>query len=309
MTSWITLPHIFQTGMVWQQQTRITLSGHAGPGSALTVEWTRLPLDPQSVSPHDPRYGTLFTATVACDQKGAFSVELPAFEASFDPCELMISDGTFKTCLKEILVGDIFLFVGELPWPGQEWASSSEPAHTGTVPAMQPYLRQLDILAPDADTVWTSQAHFEPSGPGQGWCLTALAQHFGRDILPDIHVPVGLLLWDAPGRRLRDFLPDTRKGLFRRLAGLKGFGVCAIVWSGHPKDSDRPDKLQEGLMKLATALRSDLKAGSGTEPAFILFHLPTYAAGQRLFYEQTLGNEALTYVRHHLAAPTALVPV
>jgi len=295
--------------MVLQQQAKTNLSGHAGPNSTITVEWTRFPLDPQSVSPHDPRYGTLFTATTACDTKGAFSVELPAFEASFDPCELLVSDGTRTICLQDILIGDVYLFVGELAWPGQGTPSSLEPAHSGTVPASTSYLRQLDLLAYDAESLWTSQSHFEPAGPFRGWSLSTLAQHFGRGILPDIHVPVGLLLFDAPGRSLRDFLPDNRKGLYRQLAVLKGFGVCAIVWSGHPKDLDRPDKLQEGLMKLATALRSELKAGHGSEPAFILFHQPTYSAGQRLFFEQTLGNEALTYVRHHLAVPTALVPV
>ncbi len=309
MTSWITLPHLFQTGMVWQQKARIQLTGHAGPNSTLTVEWTRFPLDPQSVSPHDPRYGTLFTAAVDCDNKGAFRVELPAFDASFDPCELMVSDGTHKICLRDILVGDVFLFAGELAQSGQGATSVPASMHAGTVPAVQPYLRQLDLLASGAEMVWTSQAHFEPSEPGQGWSLSALAQHFGRDILPDIHIPVGLLLFAAPDRRLRDFLPDNRKGLYRQLSALKGFGVCAIIWSGYPRDIDRPDKLQEGLMKLATALRSDLKAGRGSDPAFILFHLPTNSAGQRCFFEQTLGNEALTYVRHHLAAPTALVPV
>jgi len=183
------------------------------------------------------------------------------------------------------------------------------PARSGTVPAAKPYLRQLDILASEDERTWTSQAHFEPAGAGQGLLFSALARHFGREIQSDIHVPVGLLLLDAPGRRLQAFLPDNRKGLYRQMAALTGMGVRAIVWSGHPLELTQPDKLQADLMQLATALRSELRYGHGSEPAFILFHLPTASAGQRFFYEQTLGNEALTYVRHHLAAPTALVPV
>ncbi|MDD2457332.1 MAG: hypothetical protein PHQ83_02340 [Eubacteriales bacterium] len=309
MTSWITLPHPFQSGMVLQQQARTLLAGKARPNSLLTVEWTRFPLDPQTVSPHDPRYGTFFTAEVTCDGKGSFCLELPAFEASFDTYELLVTDGADKILLHDILIGDVYLFVGELTLPLQSSGLPPGPVHSGTVPAAKPYLRQLDILAPEVERIWTSQPHFEPAGADQGLLLSALARHFGREILPDIHVPVGLLLLDAPGRRLREYLPDNRKGLYRQMAALAGMGVRAIIWSGHHQELAQPEKLQTGLMKLAAALRSELRSVHGSEPAFILFHLPTVSVGQRLFYEQTLGNEALTYVRHHLAAPTALIPV
>ncbi len=307
MPSWITLPSHFQTGMVLQQHVKAPLSGFAEPHLQLTIEWTRFPLDPQSVSPLDPRYGILFTAEVTCDKKGRFSLELPAAEASFDTYELLITAGERTLLLKNILIGDVYLFIGELVLAPATQPDLARTTHSGTVPAVQPYLRQYDCLAPAA--AWISPAHFEPAGPEQGFLLTALGQLFGREILPDLHIPLGLLLAEAPNRRLRDFLPDTAKGIYRQLATLNGLGIRAIIWSGNPADLASPDKLQAGLLKLANALRASFKSVSDALPALILFHLPTFAAGQRSFFAQTLGNEALTYVRHHLAAPTALVPV
>jgi hypothetical protein len=297
--------------MVLQQQAVTEIIGETDPDCELTVELFRMPRDTKILPAGDSRSGVVFATRLKSDARGRFRFDLPAMAASFDSYELLLSDQTRSLRLTDLLVGDVYLFLGSLT-PGIRPGTSFLPPAPATLETLppNPWLRFFDSLAPATAAEWTGEKPFCQEPPGtSASLLSALAGQFGRELAAAVHLPVGLLLADAPDWRLRDILPDRRKQVIPCLKPLEGLPLRGVVWSGHPRDFEQPEDLKRRLIELAERLRAQHPGPDGSLLAFVMLLRPTSAAGQTLFYQQTLGNEALSYVRHHLAAPTALVPV
>lgn len=303
MSSWINLPAYFTSGMILQQQVEISLTGRTEPGLEISLELTCSPFENHAISPLDPNYGVVFTATQVSDSQGGFSFTLPAFKASFDPYELLLTDSNRSLRLSDILVGDIFLLLGDdllqIPARSLQASHSTEQVRT-------PFLRLFDLSRPQEQlTGWTPADKTDETSP---FCAIGLS--FGRDLMLELKIPVGMIQAVQPGRKLHDWQPSLKKGLFEQLLQpLAGFSLRGIVWSGSPRDLDDPERCRMDLMKLATSLRTILQPASNQPAAFLMLLYRTFYAGQKSFFQQSLCNEALNYAAHQLDAPAALVPV
>ncbi len=302
MSSWINLPTHFSSGMILQQQVDIRLSGRTEPNLEISLELTCSPYENHAISPIDPNFGTVFSATVVSDSQGDFSVDLPPFKASFDPYELKLTDGTRIHRLSDILVGDVFLILGDdvLSVPAKAMPASHA-AEYGRIP----FLRLCDLSQPPLQAGWTTTDQV-----GQTGQFSALGLSFGRDLVLELKIPIGLIQAVQPGRKLHDWHPAIKKGLFEFLIQpLEAFSLRGIIWSGSAGDLDNPDSCRTDLMKLADSLRKLLRPINNQPPAFLMLLYRTFYAGQKSFYQQSLCNEALDYAAHHLESPTALIPV
>ncbi|MBP1757199.1 MAG: Sialate O-acetylesterase [Firmicutes bacterium] len=302
MSSWISLPAHFSSGMILQQQAGIHLSGRTDPNLDLSLELTCAPFENHAISPLDPNYGVVFAATVTSDRQGKFAIDLPPFKASFDPYVLRLTDGQRHFQLNDILVGEIYLLVGDdvlqtrMASPGVNHASDL---------SRMPFLRFFDMAQDPQIAHWHAADHTAQIGQ-----CSAIGLSFGRDLMIELKIPIGLVQAIQTGHRLHDWLPARKKGLFERLLQpLASFNLRGIIWSGSEHDLADPDRCRPDLMKLAQSLRALFHPFGDLPPAFLMLQYRTFYAGQKFFYQQMLCNEALAYAAHQLEAPTALIPV
>jgi hypothetical protein len=211
-------------------------------------------------------------------------------------------NGTRLYLLNDILIGEVFLLVGD------EFLQTRVAAITTSHAADQariPFLKFFDTTQDPQSSEWV--AADQPDRIGQ---YSAIGQAFGRDLLIELKIPVGMVQAIQPGYRLRDWLPARKKGLFERLIQpLASYNLRGIIWSGCEHDLADPDHCRPDLMKLAQSLRALFRPINDLPPAFLMLQYRTFYAGQKFFYQQSLCNEALAYAAHQLEAPAALVPV
>ena len=99
-----TLANPFSDGMVIQRDTECIVSG-TGPVRQLII-----------VKIDDEMYYSV------SDENGHFDITIPSHSASFDPVNMIISNGsTAKMIVTDILFGDVYLFAGQsnMQWPTQ----------------------------------------------------------------------------------------------------------------------------------------------------------------------------------------------
>ncbi|MDD2533798.1 MAG: hypothetical protein PHC86_03800 [Eubacteriales bacterium] len=301
MSAWITLPPQFTSGMVIQQQAKTRLSGLTDANLELSLELIRTPFDKHAVSPLDPNYGVIYTAALKSDKNGRFQFDLPALKASFDPIELLISDSERTLRLTHLLVGEVYLLIGDstLSIPLADSTAQLASDHTSI-----PYLRLLDLARRDPENCWHAADQ-----PTELLSKSALGLMFGRELILELRMPIGLIQVLLPGRKIRDWQPDNKKGQAARLLDpLHHFCLRGIVWSGSQKDLGETTNATE-IIKLAEQLRARLLPIESKPAAFLMLLHPTHFINQKNATALTMANENLSYCAHHLAAPTALVPV
>ena len=90
----VTLPQLFQSGMVMQRGKPMPVWGKAEAGQQITIRWQKKPY------------------TTVADQEGRWRIDLPKTKAG-GPYELVIGDGTDEIRLTDVLVGDVWLCSGQ----------------------------------------------------------------------------------------------------------------------------------------------------------------------------------------------------
>ena len=177
----ISLPAIFTDNMVLQQQSDVPVWGKADPGEkvAVTTSWNS-----QS-----------YEATTGSDGKWMVKVKTPA--AGFTPCEISIK-GKNTIRLKNVLIGEVWICSGqsnmEMPLAGwgkvmnyqQEIAEANYPAirllHVANTSANHP---QDDVKLEGNGWVECSPATIPE--------FSSVAYFFGRNLLKNRNIPVGLI--------------------------------------------------------------------------------------------------------------------
>ena len=310
MSNWIKLPPQFKSGMVLQQQAVTSLLGHSDASLNLSLQVTRKPYDPKAISPLDPNYGIIFSASVKTDKKGRFTVDLPPLKASFDPLQLHITDGERTLDLDQILVGELYLLVGDTTdlvcSPAQAGKSLSQQAIT-------PFLRFYDLTAEGASANWQTSEQ-----PDELRSFSTLGLLFGQYLLPEIRQPIGILQGLMPSQRTRDWQPShTKSPPAQLLLPVQQTSLRGIIWSaptvqpGANPAANPATNLAEvtDLQKLVEQLRERLHPVDNQPAAWMTLLQPAVFRGQQNPFEMTQAIENLVYCRHHLAEPTALVPL
>ncbi|MEA4888083.1 MAG: sialate O-acetylesterase [Clostridiaceae bacterium] len=113
MAKLLWLPSFYASGMILQQQVPFHLHGQAEPGCEVRIQLERVPFDGRSYSPLDSQYGLLLDEKTTCDEQGRFSLDLPAFDASFDPFTLTIKSGKTNIVFQDVLFGEVWVAAGQ----------------------------------------------------------------------------------------------------------------------------------------------------------------------------------------------------
>lgn len=316
MANWIFLPPQFSSGLVLQQQAKTRLSGQTDPLLDLSLEMFRKPFDQRPVSPLDPNYGVIYTAALRTDKAGAFSFDLPPLKASFDPVEIRLSDGVRQHKIERVLIGEVFLLLGD---DAQHPALLSLKDQYRSELLNLPYLRVFDLKAAASGNAW---ALADQADDLQTFSATGLM--YGRELLIELRVPVGLITLLLPDCGVRDWLPGALKAhpssvavskakAGRLLHPLRQTSLRGMIWSGSPKDAYNANVKSKNwtsdLIKLSEQLRELFFPVEGKTAAFLMLQHPIGLFSQKSFYQQTLANEVLSYCAHHIPAPTAVIPV
>ena len=176
----VTLPNIFASGMVMQQQTTANMWGEAKANSTvkITTSWNKK------------------TQQVKADANGKWKTTLETPEAG-GPYNITLNDGE-KTELNNILIGELWLCSGqsnmEMPMKGfknQPVDGAVEDILHSTDSQMRLFTaKRVSRFAP-IDTTYGS---WKEACPESVRNFSATAYHFGRELRQILNVPVGLIV-------------------------------------------------------------------------------------------------------------------
>lgn len=195
----VRLPAIIGPHMVLQRDVPCPIWGWAEPGEQVTVAFA----------------GQQQTATA--DAQGKWNVRLAAMPANSQPQTMSIA-GSNTLKLDDVLVGEVWLCSGQ---SNMEWTvAASHNAQEEASAANHPRIRHIKIQhrpaeKPESNVPPTTWQVCEPKTvPG----FTAVGYFFGRQLMQDLDVPVGLIGSNWGGTRIEPWTPPEG---FRQVPALK----------------------------------------------------------------------------------------
>lgn len=176
----VTLPAIFDDGMVLQRESNVNLWGSAKPGSTVKITTTWNKTVTKTTAGADGRWKT----TVATPEAGG-------------PYDITLNDGE-KTVLRDVLIGEVWLCAGqsnmEMPMKG----FPSQPIDGGPQDilhckdnSLRLYQAKRVSLVEPTDTTIGKWKSCEPEALRE---FSATAYYFGRELRRSLGVPVGLIV-------------------------------------------------------------------------------------------------------------------
>lgn len=197
--------NLFQSNMVLQRNEPIRIRGWAAPGEKVTVTFA----DEQR-------------STTAADDR-AWSVELPAMEASSEPRVLVVAGDDERLELENVLVGDVWVLGGQsnMEFP----LSRVENGNLEIVSANYPQIRILTVPAQQGPepkaafprlhewSSWSSR-HFRKGdwdvcSPEVVRELSAIGFVFARRLHTATGVPIGVIDVSRGGTTVETWTPDS----------------------------------------------------------------------------------------------------
>ncbi|MGE5295300.1 MAG: sialate O-acetylesterase [Solirubrobacterales bacterium] len=173
-TADIRLPAIVGDNMVLQQGRKVPLWGWADPGETVSIKvsWKA---DEQRV-------------TAGKDGKWKLAVQAPAVGG---PYEITLT-GKNTIALKDILCGEVWVCSGQsnMEWPVASAASGDQEVASAECPKIRLFTVQKKIAAtPEADCV----GQWVVCSPQTVGGFSAVGYFFGRHLLRELNVPIGLI--------------------------------------------------------------------------------------------------------------------
>ncbi len=170
---------LFTDNAVLQRGIAVPVWGTASDGEKVTVEFS----------------GQKLSTTAA---KGFWNVHLKAMEASTNPSTMTITGATNRLTLTNLLVGEVWICSGQSnmerqlgPRKGQKplvnWEAEVASADHPLLRHFQ--VKQVISTNPLSEVVGKWQVCTPQTAPN----FTAVGYYFGRDLLKDLKVPVGLI--------------------------------------------------------------------------------------------------------------------
>ena len=198
----VKMPAVFSDNMVLQRDSSVPVWGWASPGEKVTVDFAGQKKE-----------------TVA-SQDGRWLIRLSPLPASFDPRELTVS-GNNKLIFKNVLTGDVWLCSGQsnMEMPLSKAMNPNEEIAGSAFPSMRLFLLQKSFASsPKSDCigVWNG------CSPASASVFSGAAYFFGRQILKDMNVPVGLIGTYWGGTPAEAWTPDENLKDIPELAHMSG---------------------------------------------------------------------------------------
>jgi len=218
----VRLAKIFGDHMVLQQQMPVPVWGWAPAGEEVTVE----------LAGHK--------ATGRADDTGRWQVTLDPLEAG-GPHEMTIT-GSQTISVKDILVGEVWICSGQ---SNMAWTvSHADRAAEEIAAADHPRLRHFQVAqriaeSPAADV----QGKWDVASPATAAGFTAVGYFFGRHLLEELDVPIGLVNTSWGGTPAEAW---TSRGGLQADEDLKAFVAHSAKFS--PKNPHQPSVLFNGMV-------------------------------------------------------------
>ena len=209
------LPSFFSSGMILQQQVVNQMRGHTRPAASVSLTLERRPFDNRSVSPLDNQYGLVGSSRTDSDGNGDFSLEIPRFEASFDPFTLTVTDGTETMIFKDVLFGEVWITAGQsnMQMPLSACATSQQMQTLANLYYIRVLSQSTAGLAGKND-VYSFRPHNDLAGaawlrgdqPDAIAGVSAIGFSYARELHIDLKVPVGLIETALRGTHIHTWL-------------------------------------------------------------------------------------------------------
>ncbi|MCE5240991.1 sialate O-acetylesterase [bacterium] len=247
----VRLPHIFGSHMVLQRDIAIPVWGWADQGEAVRVQ-----------------LGDKAAVTATPGEGGKWVAKLPAQPAG-GPFTLTVS-GKNQVVLEDVLIGEVWLCSGQ---SNMQWTvSASNNATEEIANANHPQLRHIAVPrvpsgypAADFDGAW------QVCTPEVAGSFTAAGYFFGRYLLQELKVPIGLVNSSWGGTSIDPWTPPEG---FARVPSLEP--IYKQVMLTDPRSDAYKQTLGDYLTRLdawTKTAREALAAQKPLEPA------PEYPAG------------------------------
>ncbi|MFG0285236.1 MAG: sialate O-acetylesterase [Phycisphaerales bacterium JB039] len=170
------LPAIFGDHMVMQQQARAPVWGWADPGQSVEIETDWLDA----------------TIQAEADARGRWKAIIPTPDASHEPRRLWVRAGDEEIALDDVLIGEVWVCSGQsnMEWP----VRASDNAEAEIAAAGYPSIRFFQVAnafatepQDDCRGQWTACSPETAAG------FSAVGYFFGRHLLRELDVPIGLI--------------------------------------------------------------------------------------------------------------------
>lgn len=176
------LPSIFGDNMLLQQNSNINMWGWSEKGKSIEADpsWT------------DRKY------SAKIDNAGRWILQIPTPTASNDTYTITVSDGKDKITLENILIGEVWLCLGqsnmEMPMKGFK----NQPVEGGNKAIFKSKNKNMRIITVKRTSELEPQDNFigewQEATPETVKEFSATAYYFGRLINETLDIPVGLIL-------------------------------------------------------------------------------------------------------------------
>ena len=249
------LPNIFGPKMVLQQGKPVHIWGWAKAGTEVKAQFAG-----QSKS-------------AKADGEGQWLLLLDKLETSFKGRELVVTSGTEKITLTDILVGEVWVCGGQ---SNMEWSlRSSRDSDLEVASADSPHIRFIrlpHIARPTAQEDFpvtdetSSEGNWRQAIPEQVENCTAVGYYFAQRLSRRLKVPVGLIDVSWGGTMAQHWvLKDTLKPFPEMRPYLEQFNAAMKAWrEGGEKEG--ADKRYAADLKVWEKARAEAKAKGEREP-------------------------------------------
>ncbi len=209
---------IFTNNMVLQRDQPIHIWGKGLPGSKVQIHLLKSTNNKSTKISSGLAIVSAKTTVVKLDS--SWSIYLPALPASVTPHELNITSGKNKIQFQNILIGDIWVCIGQsnMEWPMQREMFYNQAKATAEQPLLRWYnptyagkniFNQyfsdsvLQLLTPDK---FYAKTQWEQSDSNHFKTMSAVAYYYGKAIVEKTKIPFGLINLSIAGAPLETFI-------------------------------------------------------------------------------------------------------
>lgn len=190
----VSLPQIFTDHMVLQRDQPVAVWGTAAPGESVTVRFAG---DTQSA---------------VADSSGAWSIRLHPLTADATGRELVVAASNTIT-LSDVLVGEVWFCSGqsnmEKPLGTRSGQQPCDDHEAEIAAASHPLLRLFQVPRNNRPVEGDLSLRWLPCTPENinGTHFSAAGYYFGRRLLEELRIPVGLIHSSVGGTRIEPWTP------------------------------------------------------------------------------------------------------
>jgi sialate O-acetylesterase len=245
----VRLPGIFTGNMVIQRDKPVKIWGWADPGERIKVSFNGQNM------------------TTKAGEDGSWIVQLKSMHASVNPQNLAVESKYNDIILKNVLVGDVWICSGQsnMVWPLRRLKAAEEESSAAKYPILRMFTVTNEMaLLPQDDL------------DGSGWKeakgelildFSAVAYYFGRHLLKETGVPIGLITTAWGGTNIE---------AWTSMETLVKYGHILKIYEGLDKEYDRSrNRTEKSQATRLSMIKKAVYQGEGLKQGWEAVKTPT----------------------------------